>query len=67
MVRKRLKIPKGYLYSKNEIWEGDLVWLTVGAKSSICLVLKIKSKNSYIVFSEGQIIKVNNWRLEKIE
>tara|TARA_B100000282_G_scaffold288878_1_gene258002 strand:- start:997 stop:1200 length:204 start_codon:yes stop_codon:yes gene_type:complete len=67
MVKKRLKIPKGYLYSRKEIWEGDLVWLTIGAKSSICIVLKVNSQTSFIVFSEGQIVKVNNWRLEKIE
>ncbi len=67
MVRNRLKIPKGYFYSKNEVLEGDLVWLTIGPKSSLCLVIKIRSLNSIIVFSDGQVIKVNNWRLEKIE
>lgn len=68
MAIKRMKIPKAHFYSKkNEIYEGDLVWFTIGSSSRICIVLKVKSKTQYVLFSNGEIIKVNNWRIEKIE
>ena len=66
-IKKRPKIPQGHFYSNHDVFEGDLVWLTIGARSAVCLVIKIKSNNSILVFSSGSLISVNNWRLQKIE
>ena len=58
------------------ILRGDLVWLTYGATSHICLVLEVIGtiyhadpvRNfKYVVWGNGQIINIQGWHLTKIQ
>ena len=56
------------------VYPGDIAWLNYGSTNLLCLVIEISGsmyngspKNmKYKVFGGGEIIKINGWRLEKI-
>ena len=58
------------------IYRGDLVWLTYGATSIICLVLEVHGtpyhqnpvRNwKYLVWGDGKEISIQGWHLTKIQ
>ena len=58
------------------IYRGDLVWLTYGATSHICLVLEVHGSPycanpirnfKYVVWGDGKIISIQGWHLTKIQ
>ena len=60
----------------NAIFRGDLVWLTYGSSSYICLVLDVIGSPyvrdpirnfKYIVWGDGRIISIQGWHLKKIQ